>query len=87
MPIFRFDSRLKKVFAYAYVNSNVIRISKDWWNKERDLYCSDIIAHEIAHQIEFNLMGELSQDVHGPIWQEIMHNYGIEPLTHYEGEP
>ncbi len=83
MPVLRFDGRIK-VLAYSYYKTNVIRISKGWWINNSELFITDIIPHEIAHQIDYYLHGDSEADVHSALWQEIMRNYGIEPLTHYE---
>lgn len=82
MPVLRFDGRIK-VLAYSYHELNLIRVSRAWWPNNIELYKSDIIPHELAHQIVFNLYGEVD-DPHGFIWQTVMLDFGINPLITYE---
>lgn len=84
MPVIRLDGRLK-MLAYNYPELNVIRVSKYWYPANKALYASDILPHELAHQIDFILNGD-QEESHNANWELIMLDYGIEPLTTYEAK-
>lgn len=83
MPSIHLDGRIKKNLAYNWQEREQIRISKRFYQVNKELYKSDIIGHEIAHQIVFNLFGPVSDD-HGGEWIEVMLALDLNPLTHYE---
>jgi predicted SprT family Zn-dependent metalloprotease len=88
VPSIIFNNRLKTCAGYCLVASNVIHINTRMFIANKPTFISDIIPHEIAHQIDFNIKQydlESSKRIpwHGKHWQMIMIKYGIEPNMYH----
>ncbi len=89
-PIIRLDGRLKAALAYSYYGTGIIRLKRSSYNAFKPVFVSDIIPHEIAHQVDFMLHGEppdadfAIDGGHRPTWISIMERYGIQPNLEYD---
>jgi predicted SprT family Zn-dependent metalloprotease len=87
MPAITIDARIRRAIAYYYPERHEIRISWYWAQCDKNhVILREIVAHETAHHIDEVLNGEKSSTInegHGPQWQKIMVQLGLNPLTHY----
>lgn len=76
MPVIRFDGRLTKTAGLCWDYKNYIQISRKLFAAEQEYFITEIIPHEIAHQVAFDLWGE-SEDLHSRFWIKAMRDYGL----------
>lgn len=76
IPEIRLNNRFKSTGGVCKTDIRVIELSTEmfWYNQEE--YLTEIIPHEIIHQVDFDLTGNCG---HGPTWKEIMRDYGLPP--------
>lgn len=79
-------NRLTKTIGKCYYWENRIHLANKFFPRNLNIMLSDILPHEIAHQVSYNLYGEAEQErkAHGIKWQEIMFSYGIFPHVTYD---
>lgn len=73
-----FNYRLKTTAGQNSSEINQIEINPKMYMGNRRYFIKSIIPHEIAHQVVCNLYGNVG-DFHGPEWQIVMIDYGIDP--------
>ncbi len=79
------NGRFTKTAGNCEVENNVINLGVKFFAKHYDRMMHEIIPHEIAHQIDYNLNG-IPKRWHGANWQVIMSDYGLEPRTYHNME-
>ena len=79
-------NRLTRTLGKCYYWENRIHLANKVLVKNVDVYMTDILPHEIAHQVSYNIYGEEKQGrkCHGLEWREIMFSYGIFPNVTYK---
>lgn len=76
MPVIRFDGRLTKVAGLNYDTENLIKIPTKLFNKDALYYTENIIPHELAHQVRYNLYG-YTEEQHCRFWLKIRRESGF----------
>lgn len=79
-PAFNINKRLKVRLGYACLNNNTISLSAQNFWEYTELFCTDIIAHELAHIVAYQIHGDTG---HGIGWQMVMQNLGLTPILEY----
>lgn len=54
-PKVRIDKRIKKALALNYWWKNTVRINAREFEKNIELFIAEILPHELAHQVHYNL--------------------------------
>lgn len=86
-PEIRLNARFSKTAGNCEVEHNIINLGLKFFAKHYDRMMFEIIPHEIAHQIDYNLHGlPQGNRWHGKTWQNIMIRYGLEPKTYHDME-
>ena len=87
MPVIKLNNRLTKTAGRCFMEANVIDLGTKFFNNNYDRMIAEIMVHEIAHQVDYNLNGvPAGNRWHGKTWQDIMLNYGVEPNTYHDME-
>lgn len=78
-------NRLTRTIGKNYYWENRIHLANKFFNRNEKFMLAEILPHELAHQIHFNLYGQdsVTQDCHGKEWAEIMLSYGLFPHITY----
>ncbi len=76
MPILRFDGRIKKMAGGCHEFDNKIVIATKLFNVDSAYFIENIIPHEIAHQVRFNLYG-YTEEQHCRFWLRIRRECGF----------
>ena len=77
-------NRLTRTIGKCYYWENRIHLSNKHLMKHKRKMLSDVIPHELAHQIDYNLNPDsLPDNPHGLTWAEIMLSYGLFPHLTY----
>jgi len=81
-PAIVLNGRLTRTLGRAWVDSNpqIIDLSVKNMLTNLNLYRSDIIAHELAHIVAYNLFRD---EGHGKAWKQIMVTIGLTPRLSY----
>jgi predicted SprT family Zn-dependent metalloprotease len=84
-PTIKLCNRLTKTIGKCYYWENRIHLGNKFFVRNRAIMLSDILPHEIAHQVSYCLYGAEKQgkECHGIEWQEIMLSYGLFPHVTY----
>ena len=85
MPEIRLNYRFTKTAGNCEVERNIINLGGKFYQKHYNRMMREILPHEMAHQIDYNLNG-LPKRWHGKSWQDIMLKYGLQPLTYHDME-
>ena len=81
------NARFSKTAGNCEVEHNIINLGLKFFAKHYDRMMFEIIPHEIAHQIDYNLHGlPPNNRWHGKTWQNIMIRYGLEPKPYHDME-
>lgn len=80
-PNVKMSSRMISTLGYAYFETNEIRLSTSLYAKNKELYHSDIIGHELAHIAAYILFGDYK---HGKGWKDCMKAINLRPLVTYK---
>ena len=86
-PDILLNSRYKRTIASCTPTENKIEMAARYLATNPVLMYTEILPHEIAHQIHYILEGEaswLNQKNHGKQWRKIMLDYGAEPKRAYQ---
>lgn len=68
---------------YAKLQANEIHLNQVLYQQHPEYFISDVIPHEIAHLVCFQLFGRVKP--HGKEWQSIMRNvYQLTPSTKHQ---
>ena len=87
MPQIKLNGRFTKTAANCEVEHNIINIGTKFLIQHNQRIMQEIIPHEIAHQVDFNLNGlPKGNRWHGANWQVIMQDYGLEPKPYHNME-
>ena len=81
-PRIRLDGRYRKVLGFCDSENNTITLALYFFAKNHDTMLREVLPHEIAHQVDYHITGWTEYDIdegHGPNWQKIMLEYGLEP--------
>ena len=83
MPEIVLNGRLKTTAGRCYQTLNRIEFGTGFWLHSTEytvIMSHEIVPHELAHQVDFNLYGESEKKCgHGKTWNQIMLNYGLAP--------
>jgi predicted SprT family Zn-dependent metalloprotease len=81
------NARFSKTAGNCEVEHNTINLGLKFFAKNYNRMMQEIIPHEIAHQVDYNLNGlPLGNRWHGANWQVIMSDYGLEPKPYHNME-
>lgn len=87
MPEIKLNGRLKVTAGLCFQQSNRIEFGINFWLHSQEyltIMSHEIVPHELAHQVDFNLYGESEKKCgHGKNWQKIMLNYGLAPKRYH----
>lgn len=87
MPEIKLNGRLTKTAGRCFMESNFIDLGTKFFDKHHRRMLGEILVHEIAHQIDYNLNGiPAGNRWHGRNWQKIMLAYGVDPVTYHDME-
>jgi predicted SprT family Zn-dependent metalloprotease len=75
-PTIIINNRFKTCGGVCKADERVIEYSAEMYFYNQEEYYKNIMPHENAHQVEWDLLGTSG---HGPAWKEIMRAYGCEP--------
>jgi predicted SprT family Zn-dependent metalloprotease len=73
-------SYLREDMAYALIRQNTIKISEKFFASNFELFCNEIIPHEVAHCVAFKIYGDVA---HGKKWRKCMKQINLQPLQFY----
>jgi len=86
-PIIKLNGRLTKTAGRCFMEANYIDLGTKFFNAHYDRMLGEILIHEIAHQVDYNLNGvPAGNRWHGRTWQKIMLAYGVDPVTYHDME-
>jgi predicted SprT family Zn-dependent metalloprotease len=86
-PTIKLNGRLTKTAGRCFMEANYIDLGTKFMLAHYDRMLGEIMVHEIAHQVDYNLNGiPAGNRWHGPTWQSIMRAYGVEPSTYHDME-
>jgi SprT protein len=71
---------LKKSLGLTHFEDNKIKLSKQFFNDNINLFMSDIIPHEVAHIAAYLLYNDIA---HGKKWEKIMRDLSLNPSLFY----
>lgn len=78
------NNRFTKTAGCCYQDQNIIHIATKFLEKYPHNILTEILPHELAHQIDFNLYGLSEKRCgHGIHWQRIMITIGLEPSKYH----
>ncbi len=82
-PEIKLCGRIWRTGGYCNFLANKVTLGYKFFAKYNNYMRCVILPHELAHQIDYNLNGEMKpKDFHGPKWQKIMNDYGL-PADQY----
>jgi predicted SprT family Zn-dependent metalloprotease len=82
-PIIEFNNRFTATAGMCYWHENRIELGYKFFSRNSDAMLKEILPHELAHQIDYNLNGPSSENSgHGETWASIMENIGL-PAKRY----
>lgn len=85
IPILELNGRFTRTAGMCMQRINTIELAYKLFAVDGPLMLHDVLAHEIAHQVDYNLFGESEKRCgHGKRWVSIMKAYGLKPLKAYE---
>lgn len=84
-PLLTFSKRMTKTAGFCFVEQGEIRLASRFLDQHLDEMLRVTLPHEIAHYVDFLLHGIPENNRwHGPKWQKIMLQYGLNPeRCHY----
>ena len=90
MPQIVLNNRLSATAGLSYQKSNRVELCTKFFFHS-DAYTTimihEIIPHELAHQIDYNLFGECKEKGgHGKNWSAIMQRFGLAPKRYHRME-
>jgi predicted SprT family Zn-dependent metalloprotease len=85
MSTFKMNKRLKTTAGRNFWIERVIDLSVELYGQYPDEFRCEIIPHELAHQVTFDVYGECRQ-IHGTEWKSVMRAVGREPSTYHSME-
>ena len=86
-PTIKLNGRLTKTAGRCFMESNYIDLGTKFMLAHYDRMIGEIMVHEIAHQVDYNLNGVPEGNRwHGRNWQKIMLAYGVDPVTYHDME-
>lgn len=84
-PTIEISPRLRVNLATNTSEYNLVRVAKRYYESNIDLYWGEIIPHELAHQIDYNLNSwGYRENHHRESWVNIMLALDKAPLLAYE---
>jgi len=86
-PTIKLNGRLTKTAGRCFMETNYIDLGTKFFDKHYTQMIGDVLVHEIAHQIDYNLNGTPAGNRwHGKGWQTIMLDYGVSPNPYHTME-
>jgi predicted SprT family Zn-dependent metalloprotease len=73
------NSRLSSTAGRCFASQNYIDLATKLFTRNRDAMLREILPHEIAHQIDYNLNGEPNGKWHRESWKIVMVKIGQSP--------
>ena len=90
-PTILLNGRYTRSAGMCYYEQNRIDISLKYFLFHENIVSNDILIHELAHQVQYNIYGKKAMKAlngHGIEWQNIMKIYGAKPdRFHYLSIP
>ena len=82
MPTFKLNKRLKTTAGRNFWVERVVDLSMELYQEYPQEFHQDIIPHELAHQVTYDVYGECRQ-AHGTEWKSVMSAVGLTPSTYH----
>lgn len=76
MPAIKLNRRLKTTAGRCSITERWIDLSVDMMRENLESFKTEIIPHEVAHQVAFDLYKD---EGHGMHWKSVMIAYGLDP--------